>query len=205
MDTIAKEKAELAMASSTLEKLKAEHERLTDIVKAQNLSREEVDRMNTEHDSLSRDLENLKNKISEANRVVLKLEVSLTKKVSEAEEAVDTYTNMLQTLNLFPPLPPPLQDVSLTLQLNTAVSNPQEMLHGSGIREVIKPSLNIVAELKRTERADVESERIKVDNELDQLTTECENVEQEVMEVISKVNGLNDEADELREVGLLGP
>ncbi len=161
--------------------------------------------MNTDHDSLSRDLENLKNKISEANRVVLKLEVSLTKKVSEAEEAVDTYTNMLQTLNLFPPLPPPLQDVSLTLQLNTAVSNPQEMLHGSGIREVINPSLNIVAELKRTERADVESERIKVDNELDQLTTECENVEQEVMEVISKVNGLNDEADELREVGLLGP
>lgn len=183
-----------------LERLKAEHDRLTDIVKAQNLTPEEVVRMNTEYDSLSRDLENLRSKISEANRTVLKLEVSMTKRVADAEEAVDTYTNMLSTLNLFPPLPSPLEGVDLTLQLNTAVSNPQEMLYGSGIREVNKPSLNIIAELKRTERADIESERIKVDNELDQLTTECENMEQDILEVVNKVNALNDQADELREV-----
>lgn len=173
---------------------------MTDIVKAQNLTPEEVVRMNTEYDSLSRDLENLRSKISEANRTVLKLEVSMTKRVADAEEAVDTYTNMLSTLNLFPPLPSPLEGVDLTLQLNTAVSNPQEMLYGSGIREVNKPSLNIIAELKRTERADIESERIKVDNELDQLTTECENMEQDILEVVNKVNALNDQADELREV-----
>lgn len=183
-----------------LERLKAEHDRLTDIVKAQNLTPEEVVRMNTEYDSLSRDLENLRSKISEANRTVLKLEVSMTKRVADAEEAVDTYTNMLSALNLFPPLPSPLEGVDLTLQLNTAVSNPQEMLYGSGIREVNKPSLNIIAELKRTERADIESERIKVDNELDQLTTECENMEQDILEVVNKVNALNDQADELREV-----
>ena len=102
--------------------------------------------------------------------------------------------------NLFPPLPPPLNDVNLTLQLNTAVSNPQEMLFGAGIREVIKPSLNIVAEMKRTERADVESERIKVDDDLDQLTTECENMEEEVVEVVNKVDALNNQAEELRDV-----
>jgi len=110
------------------------------------------------------------------------------------------YTNLLSTLNLFPPLPPPLENVNLTLGLNTATPNPSDMLSGSGIRDVIKPSLAIVAELKRTDRADVESERIKVDNELDKLSTECENMEVEVVGVLNKVNAQNDQADELREV-----
>ncbi|KAI0797792.1 HEC/Ndc80p family-domain-containing protein [Abortiporus biennis] len=200
MDTIAREKAEMAVLVANLDKLKVEQDRLAEIVKVQNLSPEEVIRMNTEHESLSRDLENLKHKITETNKTVMKLEVSLTKKVTDAEEAVDVYTNLLASLNLFPPLPPPLADINLALELNTAAPNPQDMLSGAGIRETIKPSLAIVAELKRTERADIESERIKVDNELDQLITECENMDQEVVEVMNKVNALNDQADELREV-----
>lgn len=60
--------------------------------------------------------------------------------------------------------------------------------------------LNAVAELKRTERAEVESERIKVDNDLDQLTLECENIHEEVREVEKKVVVLNEQADELRDV-----
>lgn len=157
-------------------------------------------RMNTEHESLSRDIENLKYKITETNKAVMKLEISLTRKVTDAEEAVDAYTNLLSSLGLFPPLAPPLDSVNLALTLNTASPDIQEMLKGSGIRDVIKPSLGIIAELKRTERADIESERIKVDNELDQLTTECENMEEEIHEVLNKVNALNDQADELREV-----
>lgn len=185
---------------AVIEQLKAEEARLSDVVKVQNLTPEEVLRMNSEHEGLSRDLENLKHRLAETNRNALKLEVSLTKKVTDAEEAVDAYTGLLSTLGLFPPLPPPLQDVKLTLALNTASPNPPDMLVGPGIREVIKPSLAIIAELKRTERADIESERIKVDNELDQLTTEWENIQEEVNEVLNKVTALNDEAEELREV-----
>lgn len=156
--------------------------------------------MNTEHETLSRDIETLKHKMAETNQVVVKLEVSLTRKVSDAEEALDMYTNLLSNLGLFPPLPAPLEDVDLTLDLNPASSNPQNLLSGADIRTVVKPTLGRVAEMKRTERADVESERIKVDNELDQLTLECENMDEEVVEVTTKVNGLNDQADELREV-----
>ena len=54
--------------------------------------------------------------------------------------------------------------------------------------------------MKMTARADVESERIRVDDELDQLTLECETIEEEVLEVMGKTNALNDQADELREV-----
>ncbi|EMD38609.1 hypothetical protein CERSUDRAFT_135519 [Gelatoporia subvermispora B] len=199
IDHVEHEKAELNYAVANLERLKAELSRLEDIVTEQNLSPEEVVRMNTDHETLSRDLENLKQKIAETNQIVVKLEVSLTRKVSDAEEALDQYTNLLSKLGLFPPLPPPLEGVDLTLDLNSAASNPQNLLAGADIRRIVKPTLSRVVEMKRTERANVESERIKVDDELDQLNHECENIEEEVLEVANKANGINDQAEELRE------
>ncbi|TFY81964.1 hypothetical protein EWM64_g2047 [Hericium alpestre] len=199
IDTIAHEKAEMAMRANNLQELKAEQERLFDVVKEQNLSPEEVIRMNTEHEQLSRNLEDLKHKISESHRTVMSLEVTVTNRGAAAEEALDAYTNLLSSLGLFPPLPPPFHEVDLTLELNTAASNPQQLVSGADIRRVIKPTLSSIAESKRSERANVESERIKVDNELDQLVLEIENMEEEINEVDKKVSALNEQADDLRE------
>lgn len=173
---------------------------MAEVVKTQNLSPEEVIRMNTDHETLSRNLEDLKHKIAETHKNVMSLEVTVTNRAAAAEEALDLYTNLLSSLGLFPPLPPPLQDIDLTLELNTATSNPQQLLSGSDIRKVIKPTLSGIAESKRSERATIESERIKIDNELDQLVTDCENVDYEVGEEEKKVVGLNEQADDLRDV-----
>jgi kinetochore protein NDC80 len=170
------------------------------VVKVQNLTPEEVIRMNTDHETLARNLEDLKYKISEARKTVMSLEVITTNRGAAAEEALDLYGNLLSTVGLFPPLPPPFDNIDLRLELNTATANPQQLLLGSDIRKVVKPTLSSVAEIKRTERADIESERIKVDNELDQLTLECENVDEEVREIEKKVMSLNEQADDLRDV-----
>ena len=156
--------------------------------------------MNTDHEMLQRSLEDLKLKISEAHKTVMTLEVSVTNRGIAAEEAVDAYNNLLSSLNFFPPLPPPWQNVDLGLELNTAAPSPNGLLTGADIRRTIRPTLGSIAESKRTERAEVESERIKVDDELDQLTLECENVEEEIGELEKKVVALNDQADELRDV-----
>ncbi|CDO70705.1 hypothetical protein BN946_scf184798.g20 [Trametes cinnabarina] len=193
------EKTELEYNLANLEKMHAEEQRLSDIVKVQNLSPEEVLRMNTEHESLTRELESLKHKIAETSQVVVRLEVSLTRKVSDAEEALDQYTTLLSSLGLFPPLPPPLEDVDLTIDLHSAASNPQGLLTGADIRKVVKPTLSRITEMKRTAHAEVESERIRVDDDLDQLNLECETIEEEVLEVMNKTNALSDQADELRE------
>ncbi|KAI0646849.1 HEC/Ndc80p family-domain-containing protein [Trametes meyenii] len=193
------EKTELEYNVASLEKMHAEEQRLGDIVKMQNLSPEEVLRMNTEHESLTRELESLKHKVAEMSQVVVRLEVSLTRKVSDAEEALDQYTSLLSTLGLFPPLPPPLEDVDLTIDLHSAAANPQGLLSGADIRKVVKPTLSRITEMKRTAHAEVESERIKVDDELDQLTLECETIEEEALEVMNKTNALSDQADELRD------
>ncbi|KAH7889765.1 HEC/Ndc80p family-domain-containing protein [Phlebopus sp. FC_14] len=199
MDTIAHEKAELGMRTSKLEQLKNEHAKLSEVVKVQNLSPEEVLRMNTDYETLSRNLEDLKQKLSEVHKTVMSLEVVMTNRGVAAEEVLDTYTNLLSSLTLFPPLAPPFENVDLTLQLNTASSSLQQLLVGSEIRKVIKPTLSAVAESKRSERADVESERIRIDNELDQSTLECENVDEEVREIEKKVVVLNEQADDLRD------
>lgn len=199
IDTIASEKAELALRDAHLQQLASDQARLVEIVKTQNLSPEEVIRMNTEHETLSRNLEDLKQKIEETRRTVMSLEVNVTNRAAAAEEALDSYTNLLSKLELFPPLPVPLHDIDLTLEINTGASNHLQLLNGADIRKVIKPTLSTIAEMKRGERAEVESERIKVDNELDQLTVDCENVDQEIEELEKKVVGLNEQADDLRE------
>ncbi|KAG6829987.1 hypothetical protein H0H87_009594 [Tephrocybe sp. NHM501043] len=209
IDTIAYEKAELASgvkgrfndyeAAAHLEQLKQEHARLNEVVKEQNLTPEEVVRMNTDHEMLSRNLEDLKQKIAETHKVVMTLEVNVTNRAEAAEEALDAYTNLLSSLELFPPLPPPFEDVDLTLELNTASANPQLLLSGADIRKAIKPTLSGVAESKRSERASLESERIKVDNELDQLTLECENVDEEICELEKRVVALGEQAEDLRD------
>jgi len=186
-----------------LEQLQSDEDKLSEIVKTQNLSPEEVIQMNTDHETLTRNLEDLKQKISETHKMVMSLEVSVTNRAAAAEEALDAYTSLLSSVGLFPPLPPPLQDIDLTLELNTAASNPAALLSGADIRKVIKPLLSREAEGKRAERAEVESERIRVDNELDQLTLECENIDEEIMQLEKKVVALNEQADDLRDVCLL--
>ncbi|OAX41313.1 hypothetical protein K503DRAFT_863957 [Rhizopogon vinicolor AM-OR11-026] len=198
-ESVAREKVELATRLQNLEQLRAEHDKLTEVVKVQNLTPEEVIRMSTDHETLSRNLEDLKYKISEAHKTVMSLEVVTTNRAAAAEEALDLYGNLLYGLGLSPPLPPPFENIDLRLELNTATANPQQLLLGSDIRKVIKPTLNSVAEMKRSDRADIESERIKVDNELDQLSLECENVDEEVREIEKKVMSLNEQADDLRD------
>ncbi|KAJ7063098.1 HEC/Ndc80p family-domain-containing protein [Mycena amicta] len=199
LDQITSEKAELVARGNQLQQLRAEQDRLDDIVKTQNLSPEEVIRMNSDHESLSQNLRDLKQKIAETHRNVMTLEVNVANRGAAAEEAIDVYTNLLTTLDLYPAPSPPLPTVTLTLELNTAASNPQHLLVGD-VRGAIKPCLSTVAESKRAERATVESERIKYDDDLDQLTTECENLEDQIAEDEKKVVSLNDQADDLREV-----
>ncbi|KAG6813606.1 hypothetical protein H0H92_009223 [Tricholoma furcatifolium] len=216
IDTIAYEKAELASGgellhiltpshgseksvATQLDQLEQEHTRLEDVVREQNLTPEEVLRMNTDHEMLSRNLEDLKQKIAETHKVVMMLEVNVTNRAEAAEEALDSYANMLSSLDLLPPLPHPFEDIDLRLELNSAASNPQLLLSGADIKKVIKPTLSSVAEATRSERAELESERIKDDNELDQLTLECENVEEEIGELEKRVIALGEQAEDLRD------
>lgn len=183
-----------------LESLKAELNKLGETVKTQNLTPEEVIRMNTDRETLTRNLEDLKQKIAETHKIVMSLEVKVANRAAAVEEALDTYTNMLSTLELFPNPPEPWQDIDLTLELNSASANPQQLLIGPDIKKVIKPTLSRVAEAKRSERAAMENESVKVHNEVDQFTTECKNLSYELEEQEKQQSSIHEQAEELRDV-----
>jgi kinetochore protein NDC80 len=155
--------------------------------------------MNTDHEMLQQNLAD-KEKISEAHKMVMTLKVNVTNHAAASEEALDAYNNLLSSLRLFPPWLPPWKDIDLTLDLNTGSSNLGTLLGGVDVRKVIWPTLSGYAESKPAERAKVESERIKIDNELDQLTLECQNVDEEIAEVEKKMGGLNEQAEDLRDL-----
>lgn len=180
--------------------LKSELNKLGETVKMQNLTPEEVIRMNTDRETLTRNLEDLKQKIAETHKIVMSLEVKVTNRAAAVEEALDTYTNMLSALELFPNPPEPWQDIDMTLELNSASANPQHLLIGLDIKKVIRPTLSSIAETKRLERAAVENDSVKVNNELDQFTTECKNLNYELGEQEKKATSISEQADDLRDV-----
>ncbi|KXN82503.1 putative kinetochore protein NDC80 [Leucoagaricus sp. SymC.cos] len=198
-ETITYEKTELVTLKNKLEDLRGTLQHLTNVVREQNLTPEEVAKMNSDHEQLSKNLDELRQRIADTHRHVMNLEVSVSNKTGTTEDALEKYTNLLVSLELYPTLAPPREDVNLVLELNPAASVPQDLLQGADIRKLVKPTLSAIAEDKRVERADLESERIKVEDELDQVSQECENLEEENMEVEKKVMSVNDQAEDLRD------
>ena len=199
-------------SASNLEQLEAEQERLAEVVKEQNISPDEVVRMNTEHEQLAQSIDELKAKIAEVQKDVHSLEVAVANHGAIAEEAVDTYTTLLSGLGLFPPLPQPFQDIDIRMVLNTAASQPEHLLKGQDIRHVIRPTLNDILEAKRDERIAVNNKRIEMDRVFDGLISECEKLEDEINETEKTVMVLDEQAEDLREVkffpfviGLISP
>ncbi|XP_006458435.1 hypothetical protein AGABI2DRAFT_216992 [Agaricus bisporus var. bisporus H97] len=199
-EAIKHENAEMEELGAKLENLTRSHQQLTSIVREQNLSPEEVAKMKSDDEQLSRTLEELRQRLADTHRNRMNLEVSAANKTATAEDALEKYTRLLESLELYPTPPPPRQNVNLALELNPAASVPQDLLQGADIRKVIKPTLGTIAEDKRVERADLESDKIRVEDELDQIMQDCENLEEEIMTMEKKVMGLNDQAEELRDV-----
>ena len=187
-------------SASNLEQLEAEQERLSEIVKEQNISPDEVVRMNTEHEQLAQSIDEMQAKIAETQKDVHSLEVAVANHGAVTEEAVDTYTTLLSGLGLFPPLPPPFQDIDIRMVLNTAASQPENLLKGQDIRHVIRPTLNDILEAKRDERIAVNNKRIEMDHVFDELISECEKLEDEINETEKTVMVLDEQAEDLREV-----
>jgi len=90
-------------------------------------------------------------------------------------------------LHSYSPLPPPLQDIDLRVELNTASSQPENLLKGADVRHVIKPMLNALIKSKQGEQAVIKTKRIEVDHKLDQLILVCKNLEDEINKMEKKV------------------
>lgn len=187
-----------------MSKLREEQERLAIVVRDQNLTPEEVAHMNSEQETLSRALEELRRKSAETSNNMRSLEVALAKRSENVEQAVDEYTDFLDRLGLFPTAPPPLPPTDLRLEINFASSNPKELVRrsvtgkGADLKNDIKPSLDGFAEYLRQEHQRLENEVITVEQELDEVAVETDKVEEELFETERKTATIQEEAEGIR-------
>lgn len=198
-EVIAYEKAEKVTMKSKLEALTKTLAHLTNVVREQNLTPEEVAKMNSDHEQLSKNLDELRQRMADTHRHVMNLEVNISNKTSSAEDALEKYTHILVSLELYPTPPAPLDNANLALELNPAASAPQDLLQGADLRKTVRPILSSIADARRAERAHSENEKIKVEAELDRIIQECENLEEEILELEKRANSVSYQADDIRD------
>ncbi|KAG8900326.1 kinetochore-associated Ndc80 complex subunit ndc80 [Tulasnella sp. 403] len=173
MDAMKIYKEHTANAELEIGELNVAHEKILSRIASQGLTAEEVQQMGVERDKLERARKDLMPKVAESVRVNGELEIAVAKRADSIDQVVGRYTTLIYNTGLTPNPPEPFQDINFKLELNTAVSDPSEMLQGD-MRNVIHPALQEIGEAKRKERAAVENERAKAEDELEVLTHECE-------------------------------
>ncbi|KIY68300.1 hypothetical protein CYLTODRAFT_421717 [Cylindrobasidium torrendii FP15055 ss-10] len=199
LDFITSAKADIQRKEEILAQVNSELRRLDTVVKEQNITPEEAHRMTSQHDTLARNLADSKQKRDDLRRAGENLEVQMARRAEEAEDEIERYRGMLSTLNMLPPLPPPFEDVDLTLELNTAASDPALLLIGEEIKTFIRPKLALMAEHQRSERTDAENARLQVDKELNRIGLEYDRVEEEAEAIERRAQAVNRQADDLRD------
>ena len=182
-------------------------------MREQNLSAEEVSKMNSDHESLAQTIKDLDRKIADSRAQLMSLEVAVTNRATAAEEAVDAYNGLLLSLHLRPAdtefarsttSARDAADADLALELHPAADTPDALLRGPDIRRTVRPALHRVAEQRRLERERIETARIACEHEVDGLVADCDVAQAEISAVARDVAKLTDEADAIREVNDLG-
>ncbi|KAF8487646.1 HEC/Ndc80p family-domain-containing protein [Gautieria morchelliformis] len=190
--------AEIMTQESNLQKMREEYEHFSRTVREQNLSPQEVARMNSEHDNLHRTLGELRRKVAETQQTYHSLEVALANRTADMEKAVDEYMGYLWRLELHPQPPPPVSHINFELTFDVAKDDPKQLVSGEDLKVTIIPALTNLASQRRQERGDAEDEAIQVDFNMDRLVTECENLEEAISNVEVRMNVLSEQADALR-------
>jgi kinetochore protein NDC80 len=168
-------------------------------VQKQNLTPEDVERMKTDKETLSKAVEELRTKINESSKSMWDRELALAKRSDTVEQLVGDYMNLAYNTSMHPTPPPPFESINFALELNLATSNPRDMLK-TNIRDTIKPALMAVVESKRQERAKVEDERVKTEDELDRIIQEADNVKEEINAVAHRLQVIQEQAEDVKTV-----
>ncbi|KZT44162.1 hypothetical protein SISSUDRAFT_1039443 [Sistotremastrum suecicum HHB10207 ss-3] len=198
-EDIAREEAEIAADQRMLDELLAEQKVLEATVAAQNLSPEEVMRMNAEDASLDRVLNDLKTKSKEVTKSTQSLEITVANRTDSVEQAIHEYMTLLYRLGLHPHTPDKFSNMSFGLELNGAASNPKDLVKGDDLRTVIRPALITIADMKRKERGILEDERVRITHDLDNAEMDGESLQQKLQSEMMHLEMLNQQVEDIRE------
>ncbi|KAK6904037.1 hypothetical protein I203_107551 [Kwoniella mangroviensis CBS 8507] len=165
-------------------------------VAAQNLTPDEVNRMNHERESLSRGLDDLRTKIVEASQMAYDQEMLVTKSMDRFETLLADYTASCHQIGLL------TRSADLTGQLDYKIEvdlgvEDLEDLRTSGIhmRSTVWQGLQNLRERYRQELIDLSDNRIALEDYCDRLGQQVEGQTEEVRTLEVKLKMINDQAE----------
>jgi kinetochore protein NDC80 len=169
---------------------RAELARIEKAVAEQNLSPDEVQRMNHERESLKRNLDDLRTKVAEVSQQSYNQELMVTKMIDLFEQLLSEYTSLGHQIGIIQPLAdgetslgPDGVDYNIQIDMGT-----EDILHvqtsGQRMSEVIKPALQAYSESFRRQVSELANEQISLEDDLDKvgqrvdgLRADCDNLE----------------------------
>lgn len=169
---------------------RAELARIEKAVAEQNLSPDEVQRMNHERESLKRNLDDLRTKVAEVSQQSYNQELMVTKMIDLFEQLLSEYTSLGHLIGIIQPLAdgetslgPDGVDYNIQIDMGT-----EDILHvqtsGQRMSEVIKPALQAYSESFRRQVSELANEQISLEDDLDKvgqrvdgLRADCDNLE----------------------------
>ncbi|ORY22449.1 HEC/Ndc80p family-domain-containing protein [Naematelia encephala] len=172
-------------------------------VAAQNLSPDEVQRMNNDRETLSRHLDELRGKIAEASQFAYDQEMQVTKSMDRFDQLLQDYTalghqiGVIAPLSDAPSLGPGGVDYSIDLDLGVEDLN-EVQVSGRRMRSTLWPALQVYGEGFRKQALEMDNASIALDDQLDRLAQAVERQKEEVANREMKLKVSHEQAEEAR-------
>ncbi|RSH90239.1 kinetochore-associated Ndc80 complex subunit ndc80 [Saitozyma podzolica] len=200
---IDKAKALMADQENQIAAARAELVEIETAVAAQNLSPDEVQRMNHERETLSRNLDDLRGKIAEARQFAYDQEMLVTKSMDRFEQLLADYTALGHQIGVIRPLSegPTLGpgDVDYSVDVDLGLEDLHEVQgQGKNMRQVIWPALQAYGETFRKQMVEMENGNIALDDENDRLGQKVERQKEEAANLEMRLRVVREQAEEAK-------
>ncbi|WWC87195.1 uncharacterized protein L201_002081 [Kwoniella dendrophila CBS 6074] len=188
-----------------LEYQRAELARIEAAVSAQNLTPDEVNRMNHERESLNRSLDDLRTKIAEASQSSYDQEMLVTRSMDRFENLLADYTALCHQNGLLQTLPDSMSssvsststspDINYQLEIDLGIEELSELkVFNHQMRVTIWQGLQALREKYRQEDLSLDHDKIALDDNLDRLNQQVERQKMEVGTLEVKLKSLHEQA-----------
>jgi len=192
-------------AEAEIQQLEQDKTELERQVAEQNLTPDEVARMNSERSTLSESIRELTAELHKKTRELGEQEIAVTRRMDDIDSLVNKYTHGKAVIGLNASSVQQQYDIDFNVDVNMASSDLTAVnVVGQRIKESIRPGLQAFGEQLRTEWRQQSNQKIEWDDKLDRLNSELEQRRHHVQTLEHKLASLESAAEAEKQVRRIG-
>lgn len=195
------EEAEAAFEEMTVDKVQLQEQ-----VDAQDISATDVEKMNSEHEALIKNLEFATTQLHEASSQVFEKERLAQAKLDSVDKAIQSYNTIAYKIGLIPQNAPRARNLSYELEFTSPLQSERGWLGtqhheliNADLRGTIKPALSQLRQDLGTEVHEHQNESIRLTELLDQVNEGLNDKKEELEALEAKLGSTIEQFNEIRD------